>query len=139
MDGLSGAASVVAIVSIAIQLADGIGKLSNYWNNINDAPADLDSNFLVLGLLSEALAEIRHDGQDIQIDGRLVQALTDCQEAIDELSKIVEGLKSSFDTRKKRLARTWDGAKAVERLKGKQKTLERLRNTFQAAQILYQM
>ncbi|KAF1992430.1 hypothetical protein K402DRAFT_399545 [Aulographum hederae CBS 113979] len=40
MDGLSGAASGIAVVSIALQLADGFLKLHSFWSSVNDAPQE---------------------------------------------------------------------------------------------------
>ena len=38
MDGLSGAASLLSVVSLAIQLADGIKKLHEFCDSMQDAP-----------------------------------------------------------------------------------------------------
>lgn len=38
MDGLSGAASVLSVVSLAIRLADGIKKLHEFCDSMQDAP-----------------------------------------------------------------------------------------------------
>ncbi|KAJ5889904.1 hypothetical protein N7504_010714 [Penicillium tannophilum] len=41
MDGLSAAASVIGVVSLAVQLADGAHTLLKFLKNISDAPAEI--------------------------------------------------------------------------------------------------
>jgi hypothetical protein len=38
MDGLSSGASVLAIVSVAVQLGDSIKRVYNFWTSFKDAP-----------------------------------------------------------------------------------------------------
>lgn len=38
MDGLSGAASVNAVVSLTVQLAESAKKLYDFWNLVDEAP-----------------------------------------------------------------------------------------------------
>jgi hypothetical protein len=38
MDGLSSGASILAVVSLAIQLADSVKKIYEFWESVQDAP-----------------------------------------------------------------------------------------------------
>lgn len=42
MDGLSAAASVIGVVSLAVQLAGGAHTLLKFFNTISDAPAEIN-------------------------------------------------------------------------------------------------
>lgn len=41
MDGLSGAASAFAVVSLAAQVAGGVQKLCNFWHSNQDRPKEI--------------------------------------------------------------------------------------------------
>ena len=139
MDPLSGAASVFAVVSLAIQLADGIGKVYTVWGVIKDAPPAVRRIATDLGLLSEVLAEIADDGQLIKLDGRLAGALDDCQSIVQELTSMIEELERRLGSKKKIIDRKWTAVKAVDKLKKNQRKLESMKSTLQSAQLLHQM
>ena len=58
MDGLSGAASVIAVVSFTVQLAETTKKLYVFWNSLDEAPDFVHQIVADLKLLSTTLAEI---------------------------------------------------------------------------------
>lgn len=55
MEGLSAAASGIAVVSIAVQLANSIKSLCEFWGSVQDAPDDIRAIVKELGLLSAVL------------------------------------------------------------------------------------
>src|SRR4051812_6583045 len=58
MDGLSGAASIVAVVSFTVQLAESAKKLYDFWNSVDEAPDFVHEIVVDLKLFSTILAEI---------------------------------------------------------------------------------
>ncbi|OCL07877.1 hypothetical protein AOQ84DRAFT_389220 [Glonium stellatum] len=61
MDGLSSAASVFAVVSLSLQLADGFNKLYKFWVSIQEAPNYVAVIFEDLLYLSTVLKDIPLD------------------------------------------------------------------------------
>ena len=55
---MDAAASVIAVVSIAIQLADSVKKLSDFWKSVEAAPLDVQTMITDLDLLSLVLHDI---------------------------------------------------------------------------------
>jgi hypothetical protein len=41
MDGLSAAASAIAVVSLAVQIAESLRELCDFWDSIQEAPEDI--------------------------------------------------------------------------------------------------
>ncbi|KAH6675818.1 hypothetical protein B0J14DRAFT_372822 [Halenospora varia] len=58
MEALSGAASVFAVVSLAIQIADSTKKLSEVWSSIKNVPQSIQTITQDLELVSSALEDI---------------------------------------------------------------------------------
>jgi len=59
MDGLSGAASCLAAVSLSIQAAEGAKKLYNFWRNVKDGPEEVKTLVSELGILSGVLDKLK--------------------------------------------------------------------------------
>jgi len=67
MEALAAASSVLAVVSVAIQLTSSIQKLVSFWDTIQDAPAsvlELTSHLRVLGALIGAI--------EIDLKGKII-------------------------------------------------------------------
>ena len=113
MDGLSGAASIISVASIAIQLADGVRKLYIFWSDVQDAPAHIrtiseDSNFLL-----KILAEIASEGQHIMPDDLLTTSLNQCQSKVIKLTLLVHNLNPARLESKKFVVRKWTAIRTV--------------------------
>ena len=64
MDGISTAASAIAVISLAIQLAGNVKMLYEFWHSIGEAPPLICAWATDLKLLSKALNNIAaHDQQ----------------------------------------------------------------------------
>jgi hypothetical protein len=85
MDGLSGAASVVAVVSLAIQLAEGIQKLSEFWKAVQDAPTNVGMLFDELETLSTVLNQPHSISLGTEQDDITEKVLRNCQAHISRL------------------------------------------------------
>ncbi|KAI9731808.1 MAG: hypothetical protein M1835_003512, partial [Candelina submexicana] len=59
MDGLSAAAGVISVVSLAIQLAESVHKVENFWKSVKDAPSEVNDLQENLGILAEILDRAR--------------------------------------------------------------------------------
>ena len=132
MEGLSAAASVIAVTSLAFQLAESTKKLFEFWDSIQNAPEEVNDIKLELESLKHVLEQIGHEAQH-QPPNQLVEpALRLCSKKIiivkSLTGKIESGLNSSkISTRK------WSAVRAVwscKRLEKIQSSLERLKATL---------
>jgi hypothetical protein len=60
MEALGAAASVMAVISLTLQLAEAIETTKELWRGIRAAPAEVDSILQDLGLLNGILDGIRN-------------------------------------------------------------------------------
>ena len=132
MEGLSAAASGIAVVSVAIQLAESFKKLSDFWKSIKEAPEDIRAISTDLDLVSSVLAEIANETQHVQPDDTLIAVLNACWDKVKLLTGIVNQIEPGFASTSLRL-RKWTAFKAVLR-RGElikfQEALERLKSTL---------
>ena len=78
MDGLSGAASGIAVVSFTLQLAESATKLYNFWKSVDEAPEFVHEIVEDLKLLSTTLAEITLHEQKHGNNGSVTDILESC-------------------------------------------------------------
>jgi hypothetical protein len=82
MDGISAAASVFAVVSLAIQLAEKANELYRFWQSIDEAPDSIRAIVSDLKLLSAVLDQIskrdRQHGPDITTTGVIESCMYLC-------------------------------------------------------------
>ena len=136
MDGLSSAASVIAVASIAIQLVDSVDKLAIFWNAVKDAPEDIHGIAIDLRLLASVLNEIVLEAQHLPPDASLEAVLQNCRLKVNTLTSIVTGIENGFASKTTGIRR-WTALKAVfksEKLRKFQNVLERLKSTLVLAQ-----
>ena len=135
MDGLSGAASGIAVVSLAIQLGDGIKKLCDFWDSVKEAPDDVRAITADLKLLSSVLAEIASEEQHFEPDPTLETALKACCDNVTKLVRIANDMEPGFASKKPRI-RIWTAFRAAikgESIQKSQKVLEGLKSTLTLA------
>ena len=140
MDGLSGAASGIAVVSIAIQLGDSIKKLCEFWASVKEAPDDVRAITADLQLLSSVLAGIASEEQRSGPDPTLTTILEACGDKVNKFTHITNGMEPGFASMSLRV-RKWTAVKAVmkgEKIKKCRKLLEGLKITLMMAQLNYQ-
>jgi len=63
MEALAAASSVLAVVSLALQLADNVQRLVDFWDSVKDAPAEVAEIRSHLRILGEVLRSIESDSQ----------------------------------------------------------------------------
>ncbi|KAL9632510.1 MAG: hypothetical protein Q9204_003759 [Flavoplaca sp. TL-2023a] len=135
MDGLSTAGSGFAVVSVTIQLADGIKKLHDFWTSIAEAPEDVKDNLLELRVLSSLLTQIAHNQQRHDPDPTFADVLSGCCAKVNRLTTLLEAIEPGFASTSSSIRR-WTAVKAVlkqDSLKKFQKRLESLKSTLSLA------
>lgn len=138
MDGLSTAAGGFAVVSVALQLADGIKKLHDFWNSITEAPEDIKENLDELRLLSDILIQMARDGQRHTPDRTFADVLSVCYAKVKGLTSLLEEFEPGFASRSSYIRR-WTAVKAImkqEKLKKFEERLARLKSTLSLARQL---
>ena len=136
MDGLSGAASVVGVVSLTVQLGDSIKKLCDFWDSVKEAPDDVHAISTDLSLLSSVLAEMAFEEQHCGPDHTLTRVLEACRGRVNKLTNITNDMEPGFASTSLRI-RKWTAFKAVlkrERIQKFQKVLDGLKMTLMLAQ-----
>lgn len=114
MDGLSGAASGLAVVSLTIQLADSIKKLCDFWDSVQDAPNDIRAIVKEMRLLSAVLEGIQLNELDYGPDPTTRSVLETCADKVKTLFGLVDDLEPGFTSMSKRV-RKWSALKATLR------------------------
>ena len=92
MDGLSGAASGIAVVSLTLQIVESISKFHDFFESMKMAPTEVKFIIQDLTQLSSILDGIKFDEQ------RYNDILSTCVEKMDVLSAIVNELEPGFQS-----------------------------------------
>ncbi|KAL9037223.1 MAG: hypothetical protein Q9180_003842, partial [Flavoplaca navasiana] len=135
MDGLSTAGSGFAVVSVTIQLADGIKKLHDFWNSIAETPEEIKDNLLELRVLSSLLTQIAHDKQRQEPDPTFADVLSECCTKVNRLTTLLGEIEPGLASTNS-YVRRWTAVKAVlkqEKLRKFQESLARLKSTLSLA------
>ena len=112
MEGLSAAASGIAVISVAVQLAESFKKLCDFWKSIKEAPEDIRAISVDLEILSNVLTQIAHETQHVEPDTTLIAALNGCCVKVKILNKVLNEIEPGFSSTKYRV-RQWSALKAV--------------------------
>ena len=132
MEGLSAAASGIAVASLAIQLADSFKKLCDFCKSIKEAPEDIRAISIDLEILSSILFEIANETQHVEPDKMLIAALNRCCVKVKTLTEILDKIEPGFASTSA-CTRKWTAFKAVikhgELIKF-QEALDRLKSTL---------
>ncbi|ESZ97746.1 hypothetical protein SBOR_1871 [Sclerotinia borealis F-4128] len=106
MEGLSSASAAIAVISFAVQLAESVKKLVEFWKAVEDAPGEISELFSELELLSAVLVRnqrnfARHSPYDLIAE----RIFSKCQKRIENLHStlsptMVAFTSSSFRKRK---------------------------------------
>ena len=132
MDGLSTAASAIAVASVAVQIADSVKKLCDFWKTIRDAPEDVRMISTELEVLSSVLTQIANDAQSVRPEATLISALNGCWTQVNLLTDLINKVEPGFAS-KKSCVRKWSAFKAAFKngqTKKFQEILERMKCTL---------
>lgn len=128
MEGLAGAAGVMAVGSITIQLADQFKKLHDFWISFKDAPEDIRAVIVELKSLLGVLKQIQLDEAECGLDSMTVDLLHSCEDQVRIILDIVTELEPGFASQSRR-TRVLSAMKATFRQEKLKKCRELLRDT----------
>jgi hypothetical protein len=126
LDGLSGAASSIAVVSLTFQILESISKLHEFVESMRMAPREIK---LITKDLTQLSAILRLDDQ------RYDDVLITCMEKIDVLSTITDELELGFQSaiHKQRRWTAFRKARKGAILKRLRETLEETKSNLSLA------
>jgi len=110
MEPVSAASSVISIVSLAIQLADKVQQLHDFWQSFKQAPAEIEQITDNLDTFREIIKVGARTSAGH--DPLLHKTLQRCNVRIDELRGLVEKLEPGFASQR-RVVRQWSAFKMV--------------------------
>jgi hypothetical protein len=120
MDGLSGAASGVAVVSLTFQIVEGISKLRDFFDSMKKAPK-------FFAIIANDLAQLSSILDGINVDEQKYKdVLTTCMDKIKDLNAITDELEPGFQSTSQRI-RQWTVFRAVR----KDAAIKRFRDTLE--------
>jgi hypothetical protein len=88
MDGLSGAASIIGVISFTVQLAETAKKLYDFWSSVDEAPDFVHEIVADMKLLSTTLAEIALHEKKHGNNGLIRDILESCMSDVSVFSRI---------------------------------------------------
>jgi hypothetical protein len=135
MDPISASASVVSFVALALQLAENVQRLHNFWLSVGNATNDVQNILDDLHLLESILSQIAQDtpsghfGSDKATP--CFRALQRCEKNILKLGEIMDGVQTAFA--RGGMRRRWMAFRVVARkpqIEGFHLVLERTKTTL---------
>lgn len=123
MEGFSGAASAVAIVSLAVQLVDTVQEISKFLKNVQDAPKEVLRLLETLEQLQCTLDNVRqlidHQFLVLRLPGSpvfIIKAMDNCEKQIKELETLTCKARKSLE-HQHTVRRAWSSVKIVAKRK----------------------
>lgn len=115
MDGLSVAASVIGVISLAVQLAGGAHKLLKFLETISDATAEINRlkdlltqiHVMMIGIQSAFQCQRQLRGGGAPVASDIQKALLICQEKVLSFCKVLNKAERSQRGRNAILFRKW--------------------------------
>ncbi|KAH8672816.1 hypothetical protein BGZ60DRAFT_527110 [Tricladium varicosporioides] len=108
MDGLSAAASGIAVVSLAIQLVDSVGRIRRFLRSISDAPKELERLIDLLEQLEMILQQIlmmvekQNAGPgNTDLFKNVFRAVKSCEIKLSKFESLIEASKQISFSRKR--------------------------------------
>ncbi len=119
MDGVSSAASVITVVTLAIQLGQTVQKINSFLRNVEEAPKEVVRLIETLDQLHGTLDHVRELLEQqflvLRLPGSplfITRALENCEKHISELTSISNDTSRSFGHQQK-VRRTWASMRFV--------------------------
>ncbi|TGO38231.1 hypothetical protein BHYA_0079g00320 [Botrytis hyacinthi] len=129
MAGIGIIASGMGVASLGLQLMDGIRKLKQFWDEVKEAPEDIQYALEELETLSLVLSDIHISNSNLPSipSATVTRCLELCRRGTDILNTIVKDLNGAISKRRK-----IDSAKVVL----KKDVLDKFRNRLRDAQYM---
>ena len=144
MEALGGAASVIGVVSLAIELCKELRKVHDFWQSVREAPHHIAHISTEINLLITWLAVIANNYQRQELDrtnpnhSAAMDTLKLCLATVQDMNQGVNDLESRLSTSLS--SRRWASVKFVFR-KDKRETLmqqmERMKSLLIIVQTCY--
>lgn len=128
MDGLSAAASGIAVVSIAIQVSDSLQKVSDFIESIQEAPEDMESTSSELQILSSLLEDIRLHNPLLNTNSSAQAIFESLERKISSFMDLVNRYKLGLNSPSRR-RRKWSALKIASKREKFKKLRESLNDT----------
>ena len=149
MDVLNSGASILAVVSLAIQLADSVKKIYEFWESVQDAPEAIRQMTSDLRLLAKVLNDTAACEERYGASETTADLLSSCEQTsrlhrqcfsnklqgrdrIEAAEKITEGLKIGLASSSCR-RRKWSAVKSVfkeDKFSAFQSSIEKIKTTL---------
>ena len=119
MEPLSGAASIITVASLAIQLCDSMKKVYGFWQSIKDGPDEIAHITAEISIFMKWLTIIANryqrqfDGVHKESEAAAIDALELCQQVVERMRKITNNTEN--DLAGKKHQRPWTLIKAAFR------------------------
>jgi len=105
MDGLSAAASGIAVVSLALQLVDSVRQIQRFLRKVSEAPKELrrlldllEQLELILESIGDLINKQQQSGdQDVAVSETVLRAMKTCENTVKELASTVDRARKDFE------------------------------------------
>jgi hypothetical protein len=133
MDGVSSASGIFAIVSIAIQLGDGVHKLHKFWSDVKDAPPYIRDLLAELKSLSALIKKTERTIPASYCDHVSHEILNSCKKKISALyeKSLKVGIDLQSTSRRKRHWAAFKVAFEKQENLAQEFGIDRAKNTLQ--------
>jgi uncharacterized protein YoxC len=110
MDGLSAAASGIAVISLALQLVDSVRQIQRFLRKVSEAPKELRRLIELLEqleLILESIGELinkqqqQSGDQDVAVSETVLRAMKTCENTMKGLTSTVDGARKSIEAKNK--------------------------------------
>lgn len=132
MEVISGAASVIGIVSLAIQLTDSVAKLSDFLASIQEAPDSIKVILRDLDLLSTILSDIQLHENKYAPNASVKNVLASLELKVATFMALIKRYEPDLKSSSRRI-RKWTSVKAAfkdKKFKGFQESLNETKITL---------
>lgn len=132
MDGLSAAASVIAVTSLAFHLAESTKKAFDFWDSVQQAPEEIEDIKLGLKSLENVLERIGNEADLYGSNSTTLSTLQLCSTKINAVTSLTSGLEAKLASMKTR-ERKWGAVKVAlkqAKIKQLQRSLDGLKATL---------
>ena len=110
MDGLSAAASGIAVVSLALQLVDSVRQIQRFLRNVSEAPKELrrlidllEQLELILESIGDLTNKQQQSGdQDVAVSNSVLRAMKMCENTVKELASMVDGARKDVEAKSRK-------------------------------------
>ena len=119
MEPLSGAASIITVASLAIQICESMKKVYGFWQSVKDAPDDIAHITVEMNVFIRWLTIIANKFQrqfgDVHKESEIaaIDALEHCVQVVRRMRKITNDIED--DLARKKHQRRWALLKAAFR------------------------